>query len=154
MTPIEALLAEQQCLKLMTQYNISLDDNDHDTFLSLFTDDAIWLQTSAPTTELRGRKGIRKFLEYRGTDHVFRHLLQNPVVTVLGPDDALGYCIGLVIDGPANGGVFPVPVNGVELVCEYRDTYRQFPEGWKFTRREMTRILDRKAAPIEGSPTA
>ncbi len=108
---------------------------------------------SAPAFEVRGHAAIRKVAERLPPEKIRRHMLQNAQVTVLGPDHAEGFCIGLVVDGPTGNGSLPVPVSagGVELVAEYRDTYRKGPEGWRITRREMTRILDQKAAPSSPS---
>ena len=154
MNALDRLLIEQDCLKLMHAYCVFLDDGDHEGFLSLFTPDAIWLQTSEPVTELRGHKGISRFLAHRPTDRLYRHMVQNPIITVNGPDEAHGFCIGLVVDGPNRPGQSPVPIFGVELVAEYRDTYRRDATGWHITRREMTRILDRKAEPVSNPDPA
>lgn len=147
MTEIEELLIEQACLKLMTAYNVRLDDGDHAGFAAVFTEDGVWKQLSAPVIELTGHERIRKFAERMPTDKLKRHMLQNAIVTVHGPDHAEGFCIGLVVDGPTGDGVRPAPVSagGVELVAEYRDVYRKGPTGWRIARREMTRILDQKS---------
>jgi NAD(P)-dependent dehydrogenase (short-subunit alcohol dehydrogenase family) len=150
---LELLLAEQACLRLMTAYNVRLDAGDFAGFAEVFSADGAWAQVSSPAFEVRGHAAIRKVAERLPPEKIRRHMLQNAQVTVLGPDHAEGFCIGLVVDGPTGNGSLPVPVSagGVELVAEYRDTYRKGPEGRRITRREMTRILDQKAAPSSPS---
>lgn len=154
MTELEELLIERACLRLMVDYNLSLDAADFDGFTAVFTTDAVWKQITDPVIEVTGHRGIRKVAENLPSAKIRRHLLQNPRVTVIGPDQATGICLGLVIDGPARPGPLPVPVSpgGVELVAEYRDWFRKGPDGWRIERREMTRILDQKAIAVVADP--
>lgn len=147
MTDLETFMIEHACLKLMARYNVTLDAEDYEGFVSVFTEDAVWGQTTEPSFEVKGHGAIQKVAERLPREKIRRHMLQNPVVTVLGPDRAEGFCIGLVVDGPARQGPLPYPISpgGVELVAEYRDHYRKTPDGWRIERREMTRILDQKA---------
>ena len=147
MTAIEELLIEHACLKLMTAYNVRLDNGDHEGFAEVFTEDGIWKQLNEPLIEIKGRQRISKFALNLPKAKINRHMLLNPLVTVLDRDHAEGFCIGLVVDGPAGDGTLPVPVSsgGVELVAEYRDVYRRDADGWHIARREMTRIMDQKA---------
>ena len=146
MDDLEQMLIERQCLRLMTNYCMYLDDRKTEAFLDLFVDDAVWIQMNEPTYELAGREAIRRFVEGRPTRKINRHLMQNPQVTVLSADQATGFSIGLVVDGPRQGDILPVPLNGIELLVEYRDTFRNGPAGWRIVRREMTRVIDKKAS--------
>lgn len=149
MTEIEELLVAEHCKRLMVRYCLALDTWDLDAFLAVFSPDAVWTRTNAPAWELEGHEGIKKGFEARPKGFPNRHLLQNAYVEVLGPDEATGFCIALVVDGgPVAEGEtpqWPVPMRGVELVCEYRDRFRRFPDGWRIVRREMTRIIDKKS---------
>ena len=147
---LERLLIERQCLRLMTNYCLYLDDRNTEAFLDLFVDDAVWIQMNEPPYELSGREAVRRFVEARSTRKINRHLMLNPQVTVLSANQATAFSIGLVIDGPRQGDTLPVPLNGIELLVEYRDTFRLDPKGWRIVRREMTRIIDKKAPVAAG----
>ena len=36
--------------------------------------------------------------------------------------------------------------HGIELLVEYRDSFTRTADGWRIARREMTRVIDKKAA--------
>jgi len=42
MTELETFMIEQACLKLMARYNVALDAEDYEGFVSVFTEDAVW----------------------------------------------------------------------------------------------------------------
>ncbi|WP_326524503.1 nuclear transport factor 2 family protein [Sphingomonas sp.] len=144
MDRIEELLAIQDCIALMTDYNIHLDNVDADAFVALFTQDAVFRRVvpAEPALEFTGHAGLRRSLELviQASPRIRRHLLSNARVTIVDDREARGFCIGLAIHGPR--GTLPVPMGGLELVGEYRDTYRRTAEGWRIARRELTRIID------------
>ncbi len=147
MTEMETLLIERECLKLMTDYCTHLDARNCQAFLDLFVEDLVWARTHPPGLEYRGREFMRQYFEERPASRLNYHLVLNPRVTVLGPDAAEGVCMLLVIDGPAGKGTVPVPMGGVTLLGEYRDTYRRLADGWRISRRELSRLIDKKAGP-------
>jgi ketosteroid isomerase-like protein len=145
MTEMEALLVERECLNLMTAYCTHLDARNAEAFLDLFVEDLVWARTQPPGLEYRGRESMRQYFEERPAVRLNYHVVLNPRVTVLGPDAAEGVCMLLVIDGPAGDGAVPVPMGGVTLLGEYRDVYRRVPGGWRIARRELSRLIDKKA---------
>ena len=150
MDDLARLLIERDCLRLMTAYCTYLDNRDTDTFLDLFTPEATWIRIAPlPPIDLPGREAIRAFFDRRSTASVSRHLVINPVVDVIDADNAKGVSFGLVVRGPAGDGTLPVPMRGLELLVEYRDTFVRTAAGWKFARREMLRLID-----VEAKPTA
>ena len=146
MDDLQTLLDERACLRLMTDYCLHLDNRQVEPFLDLFTPDATWIQVNEPPYPLVGREAIRGFVDARPTRKINRHMMVNPQVTLDGPDRATGFSIGLVVDGPRGDGVLPVPLNGIELLVEYRDSFTRTANGWRIARREMTRVIDKKAA--------
>ena len=147
MDAIERLLIEQECIRLMTDYNIHLDNLDVEAFVNVFAEDAIWSRAvPAPRIELCGHDALRQFIDshMRPAPRLRRHMLANPRVAVRRSDEAEGFCIGLVVHGPK--GDLPVPMGGVELVAEYRDVFCRLPQGWRIVRRELTRVIDLDAA--------
>lgn len=143
MEPIQKLLIETACKELMTRYCIALDTRDVEGFVGLFSPDAVWELVNAAGRELSGQEAIRQYVENRQTALYNVHLVQNAHVEVKSATEAEGYCIALIIDGVM--GDLPVPVRGIELITEYRDQYRLFPEGWRITRRSMTKLFDAKS---------
>ena len=146
MDDLHCLLIERACLRLMTDYCTHLDNRDVDAFLALYLPEASWRRVGQePIIDLAGPDAIRGFIDRLSKATVSRHLVINPVVTVVDADNALGVCIGMVVRGPA--GKLPVPMRGLELLVEYRDIYKRTPAGWRIALREMTRLIDVEAAP-------
>lgn len=145
MDAVQKLLIESACKDLMTRYCIALDTRDVDGFLSIFSPDGVWELVNDTPRELAGQDAIRGYFDKRQTAVFNVHLLQNAHVDVKSETEAEGYCIALIIDGPM--GEMPVPMRGVELITEYRDQYRLFPEGWRIVRRSMRKLLDKKSPP-------
>ncbi|WP_326523566.1 nuclear transport factor 2 family protein [Sphingomonas sp.] len=143
MDAIERLLIENACKDLMTRYCITLDTRDVDGFLGLFAEDGVWELVNDTPRALSGRDAIRGYFEKRQTSLYNVHLLQNAHVEVKSPTEAEGYCIALIIDGPA--GDLPVPLRGTEMITQYTDQYRLLPEGWRIVRRSMTKLIDKKS---------
>lgn len=153
MNEIERLLIESACLRLMTDYNIHLDNADDEKFLAVFSPDAVFRRVvPAPVVEFSGHDALRKSLDtiIRQSPRLRRHLLTNARVNVISADEAEGFCIGLCLYGPK--AELPVPIGGIELVAEYRDRYRRFDDGWKIVEREITRLIDLEAVPLEDRP--
>ncbi|PQM28843.1 hypothetical protein CVO77_10525 [Sphingopyxis lindanitolerans] len=140
-------LIEAACRNLMTRYCIGLDTRDSELFLSVFAADAIWELVNDTPRTLAGHDAIRAYFDSRQKKLFNLHLLQNPLVTVLGPTEAEGYCIALIVDGPWGDGTLPVPLRGTELITEYRDRFELRPEGWRIIRRTMRKLIDKKSAP-------
>jgi hypothetical protein len=147
MDAIEKLLIESACKDLMTRYCVSLDTRDADGFVACFSDDGVWELVNDAARKMEGSSQIRASFDARQKSFANVHLLQNALVTVISPTEAEGYCIALIIDGPM--GEMPVPLRGIELICEYRDTYRLLPEGWRIVRRSMSKLIDKKSPKSE-----
>lgn len=145
MNELDKMLIERECHRLMVDYNIYNDTLDIEAFLTLWTEDCVFSRVvPEPVFEVSGHAGLRAAMDQIivHSDRLRRHLLVNPRITVHGPDDAEGFCIGLAIYGPTGDRSLPVAMGGVELVGEYRDQYRRTSEGWKIARRELTRVID------------
>lgn len=145
MDDLARLLIERACLRLMTAYCTHLDNRETEAFLDLYTPEATWIRTEPlPAIELAGREAIRGFVERRGADSYSKHLVINPVIDVIDADTAKGVSFGMVVRGPADGAL-PVPMRGLELLVEYRDSFVRTAAGWRFARREMSRLIDVEA---------
>ena len=155
MTEIERLLIESACLRLMTDYNIHLDNADDDKFVSIFSPDAVWRRAiPLPVIEWTGHDALRASIDtvIRQSPRLRRHLLTNARVTVISADEAEGFCINLCVFGPKAD--LPVPMGGIELIAEYRDRYRRFEDGWKIVERNLTRLIGLEAVPLEDRPAS
>ena len=153
MTEIERLLIERACMRLMTDYNIHLDNADDEKFVSIFSADAVWRRaTPEPVIEWTGHDALRASLDMiiRQSPRLRRHLLTNARVNVISADEAEGFCINLCVFGPK--AKLPVPMGGIELIAEYRDRYRRLEDGWKIVERELTRLIDLEAVALADRP--
>ena len=147
MNELDQMLIERACMKLMVDYNIYNDRVDIESFLTLWTEDCVFARVvPEPVYEVHGHDGLRAAMDeiIVRSGLVRRHMLVNPKIEILGPDQATGFCIGLAVSGPVGDGTLPVPLRGIELVGEYRDQYRRTADGWKIARRELTRVIDAK----------
>lgn len=149
MDDLARLMAERDCLRLMTAYCTHLDAWEVDRFLDLFTAEGAWRRTAPlPQINLEGREAIRGFFQRRPTHSYSRHLILNPVVDILDEASARGVCVGLVVRGPA-APAFPVPMRGVELIVEYRHSFARTTAGWRIAEIQMDRLIDVEATPKE-----
>lgn len=148
MTPIDKLLIRDECLRLMSSYCVHLDARAEASFLNLFTEDAVFAKTTAPTYEVKRRDGIRGTFRQRPESILSRHLMLNHLISVIDADHAEGAAVGMVVRGNRDRETWPMPIRGVELVLDYKMTFRRDPDSWRISRCDITRLLDVEAAPL------
>lgn len=134
MDPIQALLIENACLRLLTEYTVATDSDDAALWLDVFTDDAVW---EAPNLKLEGRAAFAKFFAGR-TNHktsLVRHFSANALVKIQDADHATAVSTMLVFrqtDYPGQGpGALKNPTN----IVQNDDEFVRGPKGWKIRRR-------------------
>ena len=137
MDPLERLLAERACERLVYRYAQLLDLGQQDKVPELFVDDGVW--------ELPGRirfagraeldAGIPTRLTAPG--RTARHLCMNVVIDVLGPDEAVGtsYMVNYRYDDPSGVPADPAPTGDPVYIGEYRDRFVRTEDGWRFHQR-------------------
>lgn len=135
--PLERLLAERACERLVYRYAQLLDLGQQDKVPALFVDDGVW--------ELPGRirfagraeldAGIPTRLNAPG--RTARHLCMNVVIDVLGPDEAVGtsYMVNYRYDDPSGVPADLAPTGDPVYIGEYHDRFVRTEGGWRFRRR-------------------
>jgi hypothetical protein len=147
MNPLDLLVAERDCLRLMSDYCRHLDSRDEAAFLDLFTETAVFTKTTSPIYEDHGHEAIRARLRMRPPSILSRHLMLNHIIDVAGPDSAKGTAVGVVVRGNRDREDWPMPLRGVELVMEYRMVFARLARGWRIARCDTQRLMDVEAAP-------
>ena len=125
---------------LLAELAFQADDGELDTYLDLFTEDAVWempanAAAGVPAAHLEGRAEIsasvqqRRAIGVQGPGTGAMHHLTTTRVEVDG-DEGSGYVyyqfVALVDGRPA-----------VRTVGRYHDTYRRTAAGWKLSRRTV-----------------
>ena len=131
MTPESRLEAIENRLAvedLVVRYCRSADDGDHDAFLALWTDEAVW----APGGPLGRHEGIGAISKGWGLmaslAESMHHLPCNHLMR-LSRDEGDG----------SNDAIAILRLRGLapfQLVVRYHDRYRRTPNGWRFVARE------------------
>ena len=90
MDPLERLLAERACERLVYRYAHLLDLGQEDRVPELFADDGVWELPGR--IRFAGRAELEAGIPTRLTvpGRTARHLCMNVVIDVLGPDEAVG----------------------------------------------------------------
>ncbi|SFU21791.1 nuclear transport factor 2 family protein [Mesorhizobium sp. YR577] len=145
MNALERLVIRDECMQLMTAYCTHLDARNEKQFLDIFTEDAIWTKLTEPTSETTGRAAIADLFRKRPPSILSRHLMLNHTITIHGADSADGVAVGVVIRGNRDRETWPMPLRGVELVLEYRLSFRREPDRWRINRCDTMRLLDVEA---------
>lgn len=133
---------EAECLRLTTAFAVHLDNRRYDDVADLFTPDALYNPRGTP---YRGRGEIMGYLNSRPATRRSRHVIANQLVRVVDEQTAEGYCVLLyfVHEGALTDDV-PAPLDGVELIGDYRDRFVLTDAGWRIARRIGTVVFQRQ----------
>jgi hypothetical protein len=142
MEPVERLLAERACERLIVEYARRVDFGHAAQVADLFCADGVW--TGVDLT-LTGRDEIRAWFTERQalTRRISRHAFTNVGVDVLTPDEAesVAYMVNYRHDRPDGGDAAsyagPAPGDLPKYVGECHDRFRRTDEGWRFARRRV-----------------
>ena len=122
---------EDAIRRLLYAYSDAVLARDDQAWGALWTDDAVW--ELGPGRTVEGRDAIVG--HWRTSMAGYRHVVQlytSTTATVDG-DDALGraYLVELNV---------PVGADRRMLVGSYEDAYRRTADGWRFSRRALSRL--------------
>ncbi len=122
--PMERLLAERACERLVVEFVRRLDLGDPSSVADLFTPDGIW-EWPAGDRRIEGRDALRS----RPADRLSRRMCTNILVTVDSPSTASAttYFATYRVDGHTDG---MVPVRLPANVGHYEDTFRKIDGDW------------------------
>lgn len=137
MSPLDRLLIEAECRRLMTRYCRLIDAYDHPALLKLWTPDALWISVNG---EMRGIAEIAAYLD-RKPRGLSRHLCGNSVIEIEDETRASGSCDFIVHvgeDDPDQPGLRRFRAR--PIIGRYDDAYRKIDGRWLFAERR-TRLL-------------
>lgn len=88
MDPLQRLLAERACERLVVDFVHRLDLGEPGSVAELFTEDGTW-EWPAGGRLVKGRAALREYFGSRPADRLSRRLMSNILVTPAAPDTAL-----------------------------------------------------------------
>jgi hypothetical protein len=131
MDPLDRLLAERACERLILDFVRRLDLGEPGSVAELFTEDGFW-EWPAPGDGRRfeGREALREYFGSRPEDRLSRRVMSNVLVTVDSADTATAtsYFTTYRVDGH-DGGPAPIPSGPPVQVGHYQDTFRRTADG-------------------------
>ncbi|MFJ5994127.1 nuclear transport factor 2 family protein [Streptomyces sp. NPDC092370] len=135
MDPMERLLAERACERLVLDFVHRLDLGEPSSVAELFTEDGVW-QWPPDGRLVKGREALRAYFGSRPADRLSRRMMSNILVTVTSPDTAgaISYFTTYRVDG-YGGGVIPAgpPVQ----IGHYEDTFHRTDGTWLLASRTL-----------------
>ncbi|MFJ3302012.1 nuclear transport factor 2 family protein [Streptomyces sp. NPDC086549] len=128
MDPLENLLAERACERLVLDFVRRLDLGEPGSVAELFTEDGTWEWPDGGRL-VKGREALREYFGARPADRLSRRLMSNVLVTVTTPDTATAtsYFSTYRVDGYEGGMVPPGPP---VQIGHYEDAFRRVEGRW------------------------
>tara|TARA_A100001037_G_scaffold119477_1_gene108853 strand:+ start:4012 stop:4443 length:432 start_codon:yes stop_codon:yes gene_type:complete len=132
----ERLEIEWELKRLNDDYVRYADQQDFDSFLKLFTEDAV-LEIGG--IERKGHDAIRGHFGDR-EQMVTRHICTNLWYEPIDDNTAEGeiYLTVYRCSGPYTEKDGPIPYDRPDWIGEYHDKYVRTPDGWKFSERRLS----------------
>jgi ketosteroid isomerase-like protein len=141
----ERMLIERECERLVTSYCHYIDHGEAARVAELFSQDGRWV---SPELTMDGIEQVRRGFEQRqaNTKRMSRHVCNNFRVDVEDANHAEG-CVYLTLyrhDGEEGRALSPL--EGPQMVGEYRDSFVRTKAGWRFSSREIQVSFMREAS--------
>lgn len=144
MTPIDTMLAEHACEKLIKTYAALLDGCRWDDVAQLYVEDGRMSRPTAPDDYVAGREAILASFTARAP-RISRHVCINIRVDVTSAEAATAVSqILLFVAEPGEEGGLPVQSPLPPMVGTYHDKLVLTADGWRFAERRGS--LDFKPA--------
>ncbi|MGG2461123.1 nuclear transport factor 2 family protein [Streptomyces sp. RGM 3693] len=126
--PMDQLLAERACERLIIDFVHRLDLGDPSSVAELFTADGIW-EWPHGNRRIAGREALREYFGSRPADRLSRRLMTNVLVTVTSATTATAtsYLTTYRVDGFVDG---IVPSQHPTNVGHYEDAFRKVDGTW------------------------
>ncbi|TDC73894.1 nuclear transport factor 2 family protein [Streptomyces hainanensis] len=150
LTPIDRLLAERACERLLLELVHRLDLGEPGGVAELFTPDGVW-EWPEDGRRFVGRDALRGYFAGRPADRLSRRMSTNLLVTVTSPTTAraTSYFATYRVDG-YTGGL--LPPRAPTQVGHYTDAFRRLDGEWLLAHRVLTLSFggptERLAAPV------
>jgi len=126
--PLDRLLAERACERLIVDFVHRLDLDDPGSVADLFTADGVW-EWPHGSRRIQGREALRAYFGSRPADRLSRRMMTNILVTVDSATTAAAtsYLATYRVDGYVGGMLPPrLPAN----VGHYEDTFQKVDGEW------------------------
>lgn len=135
MPPVERMLAERACERIIVDFIHRLDLGDPSSVAELFTPDGVW-HWPFGDRRVEGREALRAYFGSRPADRLSRRLMTNILVTLESEATAtaFSYLTTYRVDGYTGGMIEPIlPAN----VGHYEDVFRKIDGDWLLARRTV-----------------
>ncbi|TLS47272.1 nuclear transport factor 2 family protein [Streptomyces montanus] len=135
MDPLDQLLAERACERVILDFVHRLDLGEPTTVAELFTEDGTWEWPEGERL-VEGRDALRTYFGSRPADRLSRRMMANVLVTVDSPATATAtsYFATYRVDGHT-GGI--TPARAPVQVGNYEDTFRRVGDTWLLASRTL-----------------
>ncbi|MFF7767793.1 nuclear transport factor 2 family protein [Streptomyces massasporeus] len=135
MDPMERLLAERACERLILDFVHRLDLGEPSSVAELFTEDGVW-RWPHDGRLVEGRDALRTYFGSRPADRLSRRMMSNVLVTVTSPDTAgaISCFTTYRVDG-YEGGV--VPAGPPVQIGHYEDEFHRAGGAWLLASRTL-----------------
>ncbi len=132
----ERLLIERACERIVTLYCHYVDHGEAGRIADLFSKDGVW---RSPEITMDGIDEVRAGFARRQANRarMSRHVCNNCVIDVIDEDHAEGLVYLTLYRHDGKEGRRLSPLEGPQLVGEYRDKFVRTPDGWRFAEREI-----------------
>ncbi|MDX3520587.1 nuclear transport factor 2 family protein [Streptomyces scabiei] len=134
--PMERLLAERSCERLILEFVRRLDLGEPSTVCDLFTPDGVW-EWPHGQRRIEGRDALREYFGSRPVDRLSRRMCTNILVTIDSRDTATAttYFATYRVDGHVDGTLVAprLPAN----IGHYQDTFREIDGSWLLAKRTL-----------------
>jgi hypothetical protein len=137
MDPIERLLAERECERLIYAYCHLIDHGSAAKVGDLFTEDGRWI---SPEVTHAGQAEVATAFAARqaNTSRMSRHVCSTALVEVEDADNATAVTYLQLYRHDGEPGRRISPLAGLpEFVGEYHDSFARTPDGWRFRTRRF-----------------
>lgn len=130
MTPIETMLAEHQCERLIKRFAVLNDENVYEEMVAMFADNGRFARPSQPEDIITGREAILAAFKARPL-RVSRHFISNILVELQDDNHASALSYVMLYTGATGSNESKPPY----LIGRFKDRLEQIDGQWLFTER-------------------
>ena len=135
MDPIDRMLIEHECQKLILHYTHLMDCGEWESLAATFTEDAIFARPSSPDDVIHGRDNILASFTARPAG-ITEHVVTNIMVTVISDTEAAARSTVLLFPGKAEpGDKVASHARDMPVVGHFVDRLRLENDRWLFSTR-------------------
>lgn len=136
LNPIDRLLAERACERVIVDFVHKLDFGDPGDVADLFTDGGFW-EWPEGDRRIEGRDALRSYFVSRPSDRLSRRICTNILVTVTSESTAIAttYFTTYRVDGHTGSGF--APQRPPTQVGHYTDTFLKVEGDWLLGSRSL-----------------